>query len=106
MIVTGDEEKNYYIQFAASAGDPLMMVEVVNNTYLDKQYMLSGTQVDWLLSIGFAQDEEDPEMNLQMFVHIDDEEARDELGELAVEVLTDIYGVAPDVVFDIEVNLG
>ena len=103
MIVTGDEERNYYLQFAASAGDPVMMIQAVNNTFLHGKDALSQEQIDWLLAIGFEQDEEDPDMNLQMFVNADDDETWEELGEMVVEILTDVYGVSPDVSYDIEI---
>lgn len=105
LIITGNEERNYYIQFAGSRGEPFLMCEAVGNKYLLPEHELDHPQIDRLTQMGWEQNPDDPSANLQMVCEVSNDRDRIHLGEKVLQAFNEVYGLAPDCDLDVDIIL-
>ena len=95
IILRADEAKNYYVQFAASRGEPIVRAEAVSNLYLEPAHMLSPRQSKALLALGWNPPTPGQSPNFYRDWEVRDAKTRRQMARLALQTLVEIYGFAP-----------
>lgn len=92
VILTADDRRNYYVQFACAEGG--LFCEVVHNKYLEPEHAFTGDEIAKLLALGFdAPDHED--QNLFRIFQPDTEDDYGAIVSLVRTVVTDFFGLPP-----------
>ena len=102
VIFKADEQRDYYVQFAVARGQTKLHAEAVSNHYLPPKFALKDTQTARLVAEGWTLGKEGN--------YVRHWEARNDAERLAIarevmRTLVEIYGLAPDVSIDTELQL-
>ena len=90
VVLTADEARNYYVQFAVDEDG--LFCEVVHNKYLAPEHTFTGDDIAKLLALGFeAPDHED--QNLYRVFHPAGEEDYGTIVSVVRTVVTDFFGL-------------
>lgn len=90
VVLSADEARNYYVQFAVDEGG--LFCEVVHNKYLEPEHAFTGDDVAKLLALGF----EGPEHEDQNLVRVFQPETEDDyeaIVRLVRTVVIDFFGL-------------
>jgi len=101
MVVSAGD---IYVQFAGSPGNPNILCESISNEYLPKRSKMPKKGVKTLKSLGFVLGGDQIE-NFSRTYEIPTEDQAREVATLAVRILGEIYGVAPDGDVQVELSL-
>jgi hypothetical protein len=93
VIFHGDEERNYYVQFAVDEGG--LFCEAVYNYYLEPENHLTGDQVARLLALGWSPPEDEEQNFFRIFQPTSDEDLR-AIVALARRAFIEVYGLPED----------
>ena len=90
VILTADDARNYYVQFAVAEGG--LFCEVVHNKYLAPEHAFTGDDIAKLLALGFgAPDHED--QNLYRVFHPTSEDDYAAIVSVVRTVVSDFFGL-------------
>ena len=93
-----------YVQFAGSPGNPRVVCESISNEYLPKNLKVSSESIDHLKSFGFTLGGDEIQNFSHTFEILREEQAQ-EVAELAVRILREVYGLKKTAEVQIEVSL-
>lgn len=102
VIVTADEQKNYYAQFVPQQGSSEMYGEVVGNSVLRRRYQLDIQQIDRLSELGWI--EEIHQNFHQLWQDVDDRKRR-QIARLTLLTLEEVYGAYGSAELEIRIAL-
>jgi hypothetical protein len=102
VVFIADAHKDYYIQFAAEAGETELYGEAVGNENLNPQHALDESQIMHLQSLGWDISPGDAGNHSQVWQVTTDKE-RQRIAETVVQTFIGVYGIHPDETM--EVNL-
>ncbi len=95
VILHADDSKNYYVQFAGSRGQAIVLGEAVSNHYLEPAHMLSPKRSKALLALGWNPPAPGKDMNFSRDWDARSEKTRRQMARLAMQTLVEIYGLPP-----------
>ena len=93
VVLTVDESRNYYVQFAVDEGG--LFCEVVHNKYLAPEHAFTGDDIAKLLALGFDAPEHDDQNLFRVFQPTRDDDYLAILS-LVRAVVTDFFGLPPE----------
>jgi len=93
VIFMSDEEKNYFIQFAAKRGDKTLYGEAVSNVYLEPKYALDANQIERLKVIGWQYESEGS--NLYKYWEANNDDERLNIAQAVIQTFIEVYGMSP-----------
>jgi hypothetical protein len=102
VIFIADEQKNYYIQFAAANGQTELYAEASDNKYLSSRYALSDEQIAKLEGLGWTRKNEG---NHYRNWSANTDEERLAIGEEVMRTFIEVYGISPNGSIEIELIL-
>lgn len=102
-VFMADQRKNYFIEFAVGRGEIELFAEAVGNEYLEPANKLKAEQIFKLKLIGWKKDETG--VNFCRYWAADTYKARLTIAEEVMRTFVKVYGVYPDTLITVELNL-
>jgi hypothetical protein len=93
VVLTADDARNYYVQFAVDEGG--LFCEVVHNKYLEPANAFTGDDIANLLALGFDAPDDD-DQNLFRAFQPETADDYDAIVGVVRAVVTDYFGLPPD----------
>lgn len=99
VVLTADEARHYYVQFAVDEGG--LFCEVVHNKYLAPEHAFTGDDIAKVLALGFGAPEHEDQNLFRVFNPVTDGDY-DEIVSIVRTVVIDFFGLPPGHAIELE----